>query len=208
MKMKQYGQKFVVVTVLLVGIMLITNTSISAVSPLQSVITKPKVVAAPNNPKYVYAMRGDAQFECFDPSDQGNEPGRWLAIPIGFTAESGAEIHCDLNPVLPAVEQINKRLFALTWDKRGYLIGLYPRNPLLKPLDVVFVVDATQAQNVCATCFVGRYYDPLTQRWRNLPTTYSKTTTQVTVKITSQLPASGFPAYADRVLIALFTKRV
>jgi len=124
----------------------------------------------------------------------------WLEIPIGFTSEGGAEFRCD-----PVDTLSQSRDTSGAWEDRGYLIGFYATGvPIVKPLDLVFEVDPAQVGVICTDCFSARYYDAGIGQWRSLPTSYDIDSARVHVEFERYLPTSGYPAYEDRFLIALF----
>lgn len=123
----------------------------------------------------------------------------WLDIPANFTDLDNPLVYCDPTGSLSEWTQAPS-----AWDDRGYLINLYPQVSLLKPLILTFEIDPARAASICPTCFTARYYNPQNNRWQDLPTTYEPP--RVYVEISAYPPASGYPGYADRFLIALFTR--
>lgn len=125
----------------------------------------------------------------------------WLDLPGGFTNETGAEVYCD--PTASLAQTLGT---TGAWNDRGYLLGVYPQATLVKPLAVVLEVDPAQTANVCATCFVGRAFNPDTRSWADLPTTYDGNNARVSIQVSAYPPAAGYPGFADRGLVALFTR--
>lgn len=125
----------------------------------------------------------------------------WLDLPSGFTNDPGAEVYCD-----PTASLAQTVATADAWNDRGYLLGVYPPATLVKPLVVVLEVDPARTADVCPTCFMGRAYDPGSGSWRDLPTTYDRNNARVSIQIGAYPPASGYPGFADRGLVALFTR--
>ncbi len=125
----------------------------------------------------------------------------WLDLPSGFTNDPGAEVYCD--PTASLAQTLGT---PDAWNDRGYLLGVYPQATLVKPLVVVLEVDPARTTDICPTCFVGRAYDAGTRSWRDLPTTYDRNNARVSIQIAAYPPPSGYPGFADRGLVALFTR--
>lgn len=163
-------------------------------SPLRSPIAVP-------NPKWIFSSTGGLRF-CDVETGQV-----WINFPAGFTSESGAEIHCDVNPTTNAVTDLNKRLFANAFKKRGYLIGIYPNIPFARSVQMQFKLESRDVKANCRNkCFVGKYYDVTRDTWFDLPTSFDPKTRLVSINIGKSLPRTEYPAYPDRFLIALFVK--
>jgi hypothetical protein len=124
-----------------------------------------------------------------------------LDLPSGFTNDPGAEVYCD--PTASLAQTLGT---ADAWNDRGVLLGVYPPAALVKPLVVVLEVDPARTADICPTCFIGRAYDPGSGSWRDLPTTYDRNNARVSIQIGTYPPASGYPGFADRGLVALFTR--
>lgn len=125
----------------------------------------------------------------------------WVDLPGGFTNDPGAEVYCD--PTASLAQTLGT---ADAWNDRGYLLGVYPQATLVKPLVVVLEVDPARTADICPTCFIGRAYDPGSGGWRDLPTIYDRNNARVSIQIGAYPPAAGYPGFADRGLVALFTR--
>ncbi len=125
----------------------------------------------------------------------------WLDLPSGFTNDPGAEVYCD--PTASLAQTVGT---ADAWNDRGVLLGVYPPATLVKPLVVVLEVDPARTADICPTCFIGRAYDPGSGSWRDLSTVYDRNNARVSIQIGAYPPASGYPGFADRGLVALFTR--
>ncbi len=177
-----------IVIAILIALILVTDTSTLGSSVFQSKLPGPS-----KNPFFVVAGNGGRIF-C-----GAQQSPVWLQIPSGFTGEGGAEIHCDpvrSSSALPA---------AKAWDGQIYLVGIYTPQ-LLKPITAVFEIDRARLNSVCANCWSAEYYDAANKRWRKLPTTFDANNARVYATVTTILPASRYPNYADRFAIALFTQ--
>lgn len=151
--------------------------------------------ATPGNPNFVRSSDG-GQIYC-----GSQQSSVWLALAAGFTPENGAEIHCD-----PSGSLAQWNNTAEAWDDRGYTIGIYPAVVLAKPVELVFELDPTRASGICETCLVGKYYDAEGGSWHDLPSSYDPGTMRCRVKVAEVLPRSGYPAYEDRFIVALFAR--
>jgi hypothetical protein len=169
-------------------------------SPLQSSLQLPTTI--PDNPKFVFSSQGGRRFCGLDQSPVS------LVIPQGFTSEGGAEVHCDPNPRpdYQDIQELNQRLFKDAWQNRGYLIGFYPSAKLIKPIQVVFEIDSLRLNKICPTCASIKAYNPTNKKWVALPTSIDRARSRVNAQISSISPSSEYPAFSDRLLVALFIK--
>jgi len=125
----------------------------------------------------------------------------WIGVPKGFLSEGSAEIHCNITGSLSQQMGVSD-----AWDDHGYLIGVYTDKQIVKPLTLVFQMDTARTKNICSTCFIARYYNVGNRSWQDLLTTYDTSKGYISIEISGKLPASGYPAYQDRSLIALFLR--
>lgn len=168
---------------------LLAETSTHASSVFQSSLP------TPIDPHYIESFQGGLSYCGLQQS------ATWLSIPSGFSSVGAATFHCDL---ANSLSEWNRSTGA--WGNRGYLVGFWPSDiPLVKPFQLTIEIDPVLTKNICKDCFIGRYFTPDTG-WQPLPTTYDVDTARVYVTISNCLPASGYPGYADRFLIALFTR--
>jgi hypothetical protein len=155
----------------------------------------PQPYPAPTlSPYYLSTDRGGVMY-C------GQQQGSvLLTVPPGFVAGAGADVRCELT------YQLSQRISAPDIaDDQGVLIGIYPApSSLLTPLMLTFEVDRARAGRMCPTCWSVRVYDAVTHSWNKLPTIYEDSTARVKATISQVLPASQYPGYTDRGLVALF----
>jgi hypothetical protein len=193
----------VVIFVLIFAAVFVDMRNSYGIMPLQSAIPNQQP-AIPSNPKFIFARTGGTRYCGLDLS-----PVR-LEVPQGFTlaVEGGAEIHCDPNPVRVSedIQKLNASLFDKAWNRRGYLVGVYPSVSLQKPLEFAVELQPTQLQGLRPANLVVRYYDAAKRRWTNLPTKYSAELSTVVATLDKYPPQSGYPAFTDRFLLALFLR--
>jgi hypothetical protein len=147
-------------------------------------------------PGYVQSATGGQVFCGLEQSSA------WIEIPRGFSTQDAAEFHCDPTGSLSAWSGT-----AGAWDDRGYLIGFWPTTaPIKKAFSLVLEIDPSRLEGPCDNCFDARYLDPATHSWKSLPASYNAGVARVSAQIDSYLPASHYPDFEDRFLIALFVK--
>lgn len=195
--LKTLRRKVLPTVAFLVGALLVLalfeQSPLQAGLEFQSELPLPK---PPANPNFVPSADGGRIYCGLQQSPV------WLDISSGFTSEGGAEFHCD--PIGSLSEWVGT---PDAWDDRGYLIGFWPtETPIIKPPILTFEIDPARAGSICNSCFTARYYDSGSGQWQGLPTTYDTAISRVEVQITEYLPTSGYPGYADRFVIALFTR--
>jgi hypothetical protein len=168
---------------------------VARLAPLQAELYWQSVLPTPDNPHFVRASDGGRVY-C-----GAQQSTVWLNVPVGFTTEGGAEIHCD-----PSASLFRWNNTEDAWDDRGYLVGIYPPVSIVKPLRLVFELDPTRTEDICQTCVVGAYYQRQGANWQDLHTEYDVSTKRARVDVAEVLPSSGYPAYEDRFVIALFVR--
>ena len=195
---------FFVVAISLVVLLIQSGTSLAAQLPLSSPLQSPISNRASSavNRFWIAAGVGGLRFCDVDTGQT------WLNFGSNFTSETGAEVHCDANPTNDAVTKLNQSLFAKTINNRGYLIGVYPKVPLSRAVQFQFKLTNDLSKTLCRPkcAAVGKYYDPTNATWNALPTTFDVKNKLITVELRNWSPRSEYPAYADRLLIAIFKK--
>jgi hypothetical protein len=157
----------------------------------------PRPGREPTNPQFVRSDSGGRIFCGLEQSPV------WLDVPRDFSTDGGAEFHCD--PTKENLTDTDWPETAGTYDDRGYLIGFWPENtPIVSPFELIYEVDLTRLPDGCDNCLAGRYYDEQSRQWKTLPTVYEPGLARASVEIDRFLPASGYPAFENRFVIALF----